>query len=349
METRLLGRSGLGVSALTLGTMTFGGRGVFANTGAVDVDLARRLVDVAMDAGVTTIDTADVYSEGVSEEIIGEVLQGRRDDVVLATKVRFPMGPGMNDGGNSRHHIIRGCEASLRRLRTDHIDVYQIHEWDGLTPLDETAEALDTLVRQGKVRYVGASNFSGWQLMKALSVADAHGYQRYVSHQIHYTLQARDAESELMPLAVDQGLGIMVWSPLAGGLLTGKYTRDSKPSEGRHLTDWDEPPVHDEDLLYDLVDLLVGTGRDLGVSAARVALAWLLRRPAVSTLIVGARTEEQLRDNLAAADLVLPDEAYHALERLSRPPLPYPHWHQAATAADRLGPADRAWLEPYLG
>jgi aryl-alcohol dehydrogenase-like predicted oxidoreductase len=336
------------MSALSLGTMTFGGRGVFARTGNVDVTQARRLVDIAVETGVTTIDTADVYSEGVSEEILGEVLSGRRDEIVLATKARFPMGPGPNDAGSSRAHLLRACEASLRRLRTDHIDLYQIHEWDGVTPVEETAEVLDTLVRQGKVRYVGASNFSGWQLMKALAAADAHGYQRYVSHQIHYTLQARDAESELVPLAIDQGLGIMVWSPLAGGLLSGKYRRDRRPSEGRHLTDWDEPPVPDEEHLWRIVDTVVALGEARGVSPAQIAVAWLLRRPALTTVIVGARTEDQLRDTLAAADLELTDEELDRLEAVSRPPLRYPHWHQAGTAADRLGPADEAWLAPYL-
>src|SRR4051812_13789309 len=223
MEHRQLGRSGLRVSALTLGTMTFGGRGPFANVGSTGVDGARRQIDMCLDAGVNLIDTADVYSGGHSEEIVGEALAGRRDRVVLATKARMPMGDGPNDAGLSRHHLIAACEASLRRLGTDHIDIYQVHEWDGQTPLEETLEALDSLQRSGKVRYVGASNYTGWQLMKALGVAERRGYQRFVTQQVFYSLQSRDAEYELVPIAVDQGVGMLVWSPLAGGLLSGKY------------------------------------------------------------------------------------------------------------------------------
>src|SRR4051795_6369705 len=231
MEYRALGRSGLRISVLTMGTMTFGGKGNFANVGSTDVTVARRQVDQCLEAGVNVIDTADVYSGGVSEEIVGEVLDGRRDDVLVATKARMSMGAGPNDAGLSRHHLIRGCEASLRRLRADHIDLYQVHEWDGETPLEETLDALDTLVRAGKVRYVGCSNYAAWQVMKALCVSERRGLQRYVSQQIHYTLQAREAEYELVPLALDQGLGILVWSPLAGGLLSGKYRR-RRPGAG---------------------------------------------------------------------------------------------------------------------
>src|SRR5919109_5044423 len=225
MDYRQLGRSGLRVSALALGTMTFGGRDDFANVGSTDVAGARRQIDLCLDAGINLFDTADVYSAGLSEEILGEALDGRRDRVLLATKARMPMGDGPNDAGLSRHHLIASCEASLRRLRTDHIDLYQVHEWDGATPLDETLEALDTLVRSGKVRYVGCSNYAGWQLMKALGVSERRGLERFVSQQIYYSLQARDAEYELVPAAIDQGIGILVWSPLAGGLLSGKYRR----------------------------------------------------------------------------------------------------------------------------
>ncbi|WP_432492075.1 aldo/keto reductase [Kineococcus auxinigenes] len=350
MEHRRLGRSGLRVSTITMGTMTFGGQGAFANVGNTDVAQARRQVDIALEAGVNLFDTADIYSDGVSEEILGEVLQGRRDDVLVATKARMVTGPGPNDGGASRHHLVRSVERSLRRLRTEHVDLFQIHEWDGQTPLEETLEALDTLVRSGKVRYVGASNHSGWQLMKALAVADARGYQRYVSQQIHYTLQARDAEDELVPLTLDQDLGILVWSPLAGGLLSGKYRRDRSAPEGsRHLTEWSEPPVHDEGKLYDVVEVLVEVGEAHGVSAAQVALAWLLGRPGVTSLVIGARTEEQLRDDLAAADLVLADDERRRLDEVSAVPLRYPHWHQAATAKDRLSAADLSLLGPHLG
>jgi aryl-alcohol dehydrogenase-like predicted oxidoreductase len=351
MEYRQLGSSGLRISTLTLGTMTFGGRGPFANVGSTDVAGAARQIDMCLDRGVNCVDTANVYSDGHSEEIVGEVLAegGRRDRVVLATKARMPMGDGPNDAGLSRHHLIRECENSLRRLRTDHIDLYQVHEWDGQTPLEETLEALDTLVRSGKVRYVGASNYAGWQLMKALAVADHHRFQRFVSQQIYYSLQARDAEYELVPLAVDQGLGILVWSPLAGGLLSGKYRRGEEGPEGsRQLTEWDEPPVRDQEGLYDVVEALVEIADGHGVSAAQVALAWLRDRPGVTSVIVGARTDEQLADNLGAADLVLADEEVARLEQLSRPPLIYPYWHQAKTASDRLSPADLALIGPHL-
>jgi aryl-alcohol dehydrogenase-like predicted oxidoreductase len=290
-----------------------------------------------------------VYSIGACEEIVGETIKGRRDQVILATKARMPMGDGPNDAGLSRHHLIEGCEASLRRLKTDYIDLYQVHEWDGQTPLEETMEALDSLVRSGKVRYVGVSNFAGWQVMKALGIADRHGYQRFVTQQIYYSLEARDAEYELVPLAIDQDLGILVWSPLAGGLLSGKFRRSDKGLEGsRALTDWAEPPVRDPEKLLDTIEVLVEVGEAHGVSAAQVALAWLMGRPGVVSLIIGARTEEQLEDNLGAAELQLSDEERARIEEVSRPPLIYPHWHQAKTARDRLGAADLALLEPYL-
>ncbi len=334
---------------LTLGTMTFGGTGEFASVGSTGVDEARRQVDMCLDAGVNIIDTADVYSAGLAEEIVGEVLAGRRDDVLVATKVRMPMGGGPNDAGLSLHHVVTGCEASLRRLRTDHIDLYQLHEWDGVTPLEETLEALDLLVRSGKVRYVGVSNYAGWQLMKALGTSSLHGLPRFVSQQIYYSLQARDAEYELIPAAVDQGLGVLVWSPLAGGLLSGKYRRDQRPDSGsRQLTDWNEPPVYDQEKLHDTVEVLLEIGTEHGVSAAQVALAYLLRKPAVTSLVIGARTTDQLADNLAAADLKLGDAEMERLGKVSEPPLLYPYWHQAKTARDRLSPADLTLLGPHL-
>ena len=349
MEYRQLGRSGLRVSVLTLGTMTYGGKGVFAKTGAVDLAGVRRQIDLCLDAGVNLIDTADIYSIGVSEELVGEALKGRRGDVLVATKARFPMGPGPNDAGLSRQHLIKACEASLKRLGTDYIDLYQVHEWDGQTPLEETLETLDTLVRSGKVRYVGVSNYAAWHLMKALWTADREHFIKPVSQQIHYTLQARDVETELVPIALDQGIGIMVWSPLAGGLLSGKYRRGKAMPEGaRHLTDWNEPPVHDQDKLYDIVEELVAIADGHGVSAAQVAIAWLLGRPGVSTIIVGARTEEQLADNLKAAGLVLTSEERQRLDAVSQPPLLYPYWHQAKTASDRLSTADMPVLGPHL-
>src|SRR3954452_9165560 len=349
MDYRQVGRSGLRISTLTLGTMTFGGGGPFAAVGAVDLDGARRHIDLCLDAGVNLIDTADVYSSGLSEELVGQALVGRRDRALLATKARMPMGEGPNDAGLSRHHLIEACEASLRRLRTDHIDLYQVHEWDGQTPLEETLDALDHLVRSGKVRYIGCSNYSGWQMTKALGVSDRVGLQRFVSQQIYYSLQARDAEYEIVPACLDQGLGILVWSPLAGGLLSGKYRRDQEGPEGaRHLTDWNEPPVYDEDALYDLIDVLVEVGEAHGVSAAQVTLAWLLGRPGVTSLVIGARTEEQLTDNLAAAGLTLSDDEVARIEEVSRPPLPYPLWHQAASASERLSPADHSVLGRHI-
>ncbi len=350
MEYRALGTSGLRVSVLTMGTMTFGGTGVFANVGATGVDEARRQVDMCLDAGVNLIDTADVYSGGLSEEILGEALRGRRDSVLVATKVRMGMGPGPNDAGLSRHHIISGCEASLRRLGTDHIDLYQVHEWDGQTPLAETLEALGLLVSSGKVRYVGASNYASWQLMKALGTADRAGLPRFVSQQIHYSLQAREAEYELIPLAVDQGLGVLVWSPLAGGLLSGKYRRGREaPAGSRQLTDWGEPPVHDREGLYDIVEILASIGEQRAVSPAQVALAYTLGKPAVTSLVIGARTAQQLAENLAAAELSLTPAERAELDKASTPPLIYPYWHQAKTARDRLSPADLTLLGPHLG
>jgi aryl-alcohol dehydrogenase-like predicted oxidoreductase len=349
MEYRQLGRSGLRVSAMTLGTMTLGGRAQFANVGNTDLEGARRQIDIAIDAGVNLIDTADVYSEGASEAIVGQALEGRRDQVLLATKARFPMGPGPNDAGLSRHHLIEACEASLRRLRTDHIDLYQVHEWDGQTPLEETLGALDHLLQSGKVRYVGCSNFGGWQVMKALGIGHRSGLPAFVSQQVYLSLQERSAEYEIVPSAIDQGLGLLIWSPLAGGLLSGKYRRGQPPPPGsRHATEWKEPPVYDEEKLYDTVDVLLEIAEAHGVSAAQVALAWLLARPGISTVIVGARTDEQLTDNLGAATLELSAEEHSRLEKVSRPPLIYPFWHQRNTANDRLSEADLSLLGPSL-
>jgi aryl-alcohol dehydrogenase-like predicted oxidoreductase len=349
MEYRQLGQSGLRVSVLSLGTMTFGGRSIFSKVGATDVDGARRQVDLCLEAGVNLFDTANGYSDGLSEEILGQVLEGRREDLLIATKARMVVGSGPNDGGASRYHLIRECEKSLRRLRTDRIDLYQLHEWDGQTPLEETLEALDTLVRSGKVRYVGASNYSGWHLMKALSISDRRGYARFVSQQIHYSLQARDAEYELVPVSLDQGLGILVWSPLAGGLLSGKYRRGQQAPEGsRHLNDWGEPPVHDEEQLYDIVDALVAIAEARKASAAQVALAYLLGRPGITSVVVGARTEAQLADNLGAANLTLSTEERGRLDSVSLPRLLYPYWHQAKTAKERLSAADLSLLRPFI-
>ena len=350
MEYRQLGRSGLRISTLTLGTMTFVGGGGHSPLASTDLDGAKRQIGMALDAGVNLIDTADIYSAGVSEEIVGQAIKGKRDDLLLSSKVRMKTGDGPNDAGLSRHHIITGLEASLRRLDTDHIDIYHVHEWDGETPVEETLSTLDALVKAGKIRYLAASNYSGWQLMKALAAADARGHERFVAQQIYYSLEARDAEYELVPLALDQGLGILVWSPLAGGLLSGKFRRDAdQPEESRHLNGWSEPPVRNEDRLYDTIEVLVDVAKAHEVSAAQVALAWLLSKPGVTSLVIGARTDEQLADNLKSADLVLSSDERAALDQVSTPDLIYPHWHQLATANDRLGDPDLALLRPHLG
>jgi aryl-alcohol dehydrogenase-like predicted oxidoreductase len=348
MEYRLLGRSGLKVSVLTLGTMTFGGVGFFAKTGNTDVKGARRIIDIYREAGGNLLDTANAYSRGVSEEIIGEALDGARKDLLIATKARFPMGEGPNDRGLSRHHLIAACEASLRRLKRDTIDLYQVHEWDGQTPLEETMEALDSLQRSGKVRYIGCSNFSGWHLMKALAVSERHNYARFVSQQIYYTLQAREAEYELLPIAVDQGVGVLVWSPLAGGLLSGKYRRGKPMPEGRHIKDWGEPPIYNENKLYDTIEALVEIAEARRQSAASVALAWLLGRPGIVSLVIGARNEEQLRQNLPATELKLTEAEIGKLEAVSAPELIYPYWHQCNSIGDRMGEADLALHRPFL-
>ena len=350
MEYRQLGNSGLKVSAIALGTMTIGGAGGFSKVGNVGLAEARRMIDIASEAGVNLIDTANVYSAGASEETIGEALNGKRKGgVLLATKARFPMGEGPNDRGLSRWHLIRECEASLKRLQTDVIDLYQVHQWDGLTPLEETMEALDSLVRHGKVRYVGCSNYSGWHIMKAMEAARRDGRIPFISEQIHYTLEAREAEYELIPIAIDQKLGVLVWSPIAGGLLSGKHRRDQKTPEGtRQFAGWREPPIRDEPKLWEIVDALVAIAEERSVSGAQIALAWLLGRPGVTSVIVGGRTEAQIKDNLGAGALKLTPDERAKLDKISQPPLLYPYWHQAMAAKDRLGPADLALLAPYL-
>jgi aryl-alcohol dehydrogenase-like predicted oxidoreductase len=346
MEYRLLGRSGLKVSTITLGTMTFGGSGAFAKVGSADIDLARNIVDLCIDCGVNLIDTANIYSSGLSEETIGEVLNGRRPgDVMISSKARMPVGNGPNEEGFSRYHIIKECEKSLKRLRTDVIDIYYMHEWDGLTPLEEMLEALDTLVKQGKVRYIGASNFSGWHTMKALSVSKDNGYQRFVTQQIHYSLEAREAEYELLPIGVDQGLGALIWSPLAGGLLSGKYSKDTMNQPGtRFAQGWEEPPIRNWDRLWSIVDVLRIIATQKNLPAAQVALAWTLTRPGVCSLVIGGRTVEQIENNIKASEVTLSDEELLQLDEISRIPLLYPYWHQANFAKNRLSEADKVLL-----
>ncbi|HXP63083.1 MAG TPA: aldo/keto reductase [Dongiaceae bacterium] len=338
MEYRLLGASGLEVSVLSFGTMTLGGEGRFAAMGNVQVEEARRHIEICIDAGVNLFDTADIYSFGKSEEVLGQALGARRKEIVLATKAFVGLEPGANRAGLSRRHLMEACEASLRRLRTDCIDLYQAHNFDSLTPLDETLRAFDDLTREGKIRYFGCSNYAGWQLMKAHSISDRLGIRRYISQQINYSLLARDAEHELVPAGLDQRTGIMAWSPLQFGLLSGKFRRgQAKPSESR-LNSLDAPGTIDEERLYKIVDALTEIASRREVSISQVALNWVLQKPGVDTVIIGARNEQQLRDNLAAATWALTGADVERLDEVSALPLPYPCWHQRKFAVDRNPP-----------
>ena len=331
MDYRQLGHSGLKVSSLSFGAGTFGGSGEFFKAwGDTDVAGAKRIVDVCLDGGVNLFDTADIYSYGASEEILGAALEGKRDQVLISSKATFRFGKGPNDVGSSRYHLIRSCEQSLKRLRTDRIDIYHMHGFDATTPVDETVEALDALVKAGKVRYVACSNFSGWHLMKSLAVAERYGWARYVGHQVYYSLIGRDYEWELMPLGLDQGVGALIWSPLGWGRLTGKVRRgQALPEVSRlHKTAGMGPQVEDE-YLYKVVDVLDAVGKETGKSVTQVALNWLLQRPTVASVIVGARTEEQLKENLGAAGWNLTSEQVKKLDEVSGRPRPYPYWHQA--------------------
>lgn len=341
MEYRRVGSSGLVVPELSFGAGTFGGRGpLFGNWGDTDVAGARRLVDICLDAGVTMFDTADVYSDGASEETLGAALQGRRDRVLISTKTGLPTGEGYRDAGTSRARLIGACEAALRRLRTDRIDLFQLHAYDAFTPVAEVVAALDDLVRAGKVRYVGVSNFSGWQLMKSLAVADRHGRARYVAHQVYYSLVGRDYEWDLMPLGLDQGVGAIVWSPLGWGRLTGRVRRGRPLPEGSrlHATAAFGPPVP-EDRLYDVVDALDVVAAETGRSVPQVAINWLLTRPTVSSVIVGARDEAQLRENLGATGWRLSAEEVACLDAASAVEAPYPHFpYERQDGFARLNP-----------
>ena len=315
---------------LSFGTGTFGGSNEFFRAwGASDVAEATRLVDICLEAGVNLFDTADVYSDGLSETILGKAVAGRRDSVLISTKATFRMGPGPNDLGSSRYHLIRACEASLRRLGTDHIDIYHLHGFDALTPVEEVLSTLDQLVVSGKVRYIACSNFSGWHLMKSLDVADKYGWARYVGHQVYYSLIGREYEWELMPLALDQGVGALVWSPLGWGRLTGKIRRGKPlPAQSRlHKTGDMGPQVADE-YLYKVVDALDAIAAETGKSVPQVALNWLLQRPSISTAIFGARNEEQLRQNLGAVGWNLSVEQVAKLDAASEVTPVYPYWHQ---------------------
>ena len=328
MRYRTLGHTGLLVSEICLGTMTFGGRGYWTAIGALDQSLADRIVARALDAGVNFIDTADVYSEGLAEEITGKAMRnsGRaRTDLVLATKVFGPTGAGPNDRGASRGHIMDGVKASLKRLGTDYIDLYQIHALDQLTPLEETLRALEDLVRQGHVRYIGVSNWSAWALMKALGITERYGWVRPVTLQAYYSIAGRDIEREIVPLLAAERLGLMVWSPLAGGLLSGKFTRNGQGPQDARRASFDFPPVNRE-RLFDCIEAMQPIAAAHGVSVARVALAYVLAKPFVTSVIIGAKTLEQLDDNLAAAALTLTPEQLATLDAVSALPAEYPGW-----------------------
>jgi aryl-alcohol dehydrogenase-like predicted oxidoreductase len=347
MEYRVLGKSGLKVSAISMGTFSFGGVGAFSKVADQGVDEARRLIDVCIDGGVNLFDTANMYSFGRSEEILGEVLKGRRDRVLISSKARMRIGDGPNDEGVSRFHLIRECERSLKRLRTDHIDIYHMHEWDGVTPLEEMLSALDSLIQSGKIRYIGCSNYSGWHLMKALSIADQRRLPRFVTQQIHYTLEAREAEYELLPISIDQGLGVTVWSPLAAGLLSGAFGRNRTPENSRQAAGWSEPPIRDTEKLWAIIDVLDEIAAARSATAAQVSLAWTLTRPAIASLVVGGLTEQHFSENIAAVDLKLTTEELDKLNRVSRVPYIYPYWHQHNFARERFSAADWALHEAY--
>jgi len=333
VEYRQLGRSGLMVPVLTFGTGTFGGGTEFFKAwGATDVAAATRLVDICLEAGVTMFDSADIYSKGMAEEILGQAIRGRRDRLLLSTKATFRSGDDPNAVGSSRFHLTQAVEGCLKRLGTDSIDLFQLHGFDALTPVEETLSTLDGLVQAGKIRYIGCSNFSGWHLMKSLAVSERFGWSRYVAHQAYYSLVGRDYEWELMPLGLDQGVGAVVWSPLGWGRLTGKIRRGQPLPETSRLQSQlvaDIGPQVDEDHLFDVVEALDAVALETGKTVPQVALNWLLQRPSVATVIVGARNEEQLRQNLGAVGWSLSTDQIARLDAASQRPRPYPYWHQA--------------------
>lgn len=332
MEYRLLGNSGLRVPVLSFGTATFGGKGDFFGAwGSTDVEEARKLIGICMDAGVSFFDTANVYSRGLSEEILGEAVKGMRDKVIISTKGTFPMTDEVNDFGSSRSHLIRFCEDSLRRLKTDYIDVYHLHGFDANTPMEETLKALDNLVTSGKVRHIACSNFSGWHLMKSLSVSERYGWSKYVAHQAYYSLANRDFEWELMPLALDQNVGTIVWSPLASGKLSGKYRRNKEQPQDGRITQGGSPipaKAFSDDLIENILDVLEKIALETEKTVSQVALNWVLQRPTISSIIVGARTEAQLKENLSCADWKLSLDQIKELDAVSEVTPPYPYWHQ---------------------
>lgn len=330
MEYRQLGASGLKVPVLSFGTGTFGGGGEFFKAwGNTQADEASRLVNLCLDAGLNLFDTADVYSQGLSEEILGKAVIGLREKILLSTKATFKMGDGPNDFGSSRFHLIKSCEDSLRRLKTDYIDIYHMHGFDGNTPVDETLSALNDLVRSGKVRYIACSNFSGWHLMKSLSISERYGWAKYIAHQAHYSLLSRELEWELMPLGLDQNIGTIVWSPLSAGRLSGKYRRNQPiPADGRIAQGGGEGPAIPEEIFYAIIDVLDKIAAETNKSVAQVALNWVLQRPTVCNVVIGARNEDQLKQNLGAVGWSLTPDQVKRLDAASERPPVYPYWHQ---------------------
>ncbi len=339
MEYRQLGKSGFKIPVLSFGTATFGGGNEFFKSwGSSGAKEARRLVDLCLDAGANLFDSADIYSDGLAEEILGKAISGKRDQVLISTKATFRLGKGANDLGSSRIHLLKSCDAQLKRLKTDYIDLYQMHGFDPLTPVEEVLRTLETLIQSGKVRYIGCSNFSGWHLMKSLALADAIGTNRYIAHQVYYSLIGRDYEHELMPLALDQGVGALIWSPLGWGRLTGKIQRNKPlpPVSRLHNSSTEAGPPVFEEKLYDIVDVLMQLAAETGKTVPQIALNWLLQKPSVCSVIIGARTEEQLQQNLGSVGWNLTSEQVKRLDEVSTQTLPYPYWHQTQFQSDRM-------------
>ena len=332
MEHRQLGASGLFVPVLSFGTATFGGGNEFFKAwGSTQVDEATRLIDICMDAGINFFDTADVYSQGMSEEILGQAIAGRRDKMIISTKATFPFGEGPNNQGSSRFHLVKQVESSLKRLGTDYIDIYHMHGFDGNTPVEETLHTLDTFVKSGKIRYIAASNYSGWHLMKSLAVSEKYGWAKYVAHQVYYSLANREYEWELMPLGLDQKVGGIIWSPLAAGRLGGKYRRNQPLPQDSRVAQGGSPvpeAVVNETVFYNTLDVMDEIAEETGKTVAQVALNWLLQRPTVANIIIGARNEEQLRQNLGSVGWNLTVEQVKRLDKASEVPTIYPYWHQ---------------------
>lgn len=344
MEYRFVGKSGLEVSRLSFGTMAFGGGKDYIAVGNNSLQEAERLIDICLDAGINVFDTADEYSKGLSEEMLGKALgPKKREKAIIATKAFFRMGPNQHNVGASRKHLIEACDASLTRLGTDYIDLYQLHNFDSLTPLEETLSALDLLIKQGKVRYIGCSNYSAWHLMKALSISDKRGYQPYISQQMYYSLLSRELENESIPLALDQNVGLFVWSPLSFGLLSGKYRKNQPLLEETRLSNWSAPGTVDMNRLYAIVDELEVLANANNKTIAQVAINWLLRRPGVTSVILGARNEAQLKENLGAVGWSLTEEEVKRLEKVSDLPVPYPYWHQQLWGEKRNPSVQRAY------